>query len=171
MNPHNMNDYNEGDLVEAVRGETIIRGRVKTTTDDKLWLGSSDRTISGLISQGGFTITVIEKAPKNPLPTEPGLYVTDTSDPGGVFVLYRLNSHGQWFVMWTMAEAEQRTESAMIAGTNGEKLFRLEPAHETAKKVLSRVATGLPMTPLYLHDSVVKIVAMVGVEFGVGGNE
>ena len=167
-----MNEYNEGDLVEAVKGETIIRGRL-TIEGQHFWLGDSDRTVSGLTSQGGYTITVTEKAPpKNySLPTEPGLYVTDFSDLGGVFVLYRLDTYSQWFVIWRMASVEKRTEQEMIAGTNGQKMFRLEPAHVTAKKVLGRVSEGVPTYPAYLASGMASIIGMVGVEFGVGGNE
>ena len=57
-----MNQYDNGDLVEAVKGETIIRGRL-TMEGQHFWVGASDRTVSGLTSQGGYTITVIEKAP------------------------------------------------------------------------------------------------------------
>ena len=165
-----MNEYNEGDLIEAVKGEIVIRGRLDYKLEVELTLAlRSD--VRHLIANG-YTVTVIEKAPpKNPLPTEPGVYVTDVSDLAGSVVLYRLNTYGEWSVMWSIGAPEQRTEQAMIAGTSGEKLFRLELAHVTAKKVLGRVSEAVPIFPAYVASGMTKIIDMVGVEFGVGGNE
>ena len=157
-----MNEYNEGDLVDAVKGETIIRGRL-TMEGQHFWLGDSDRTVSGLTSQGGYTITVIEKAPpKVVLPTDPGVYVTTH---GSVFVL---NSDRDWldFSAWNAS-----VNNLAVANPAYHPFTRLEPAHVTAKKVLGRVSEGVPTSPAYVANGMARIIGAIGVEFGVGGNE
>ena len=166
MNPQNIDDYNEGD---RVRVEKMTQYEGKLWGCEELFVGHSRRTLAALLADG-FTITTIEKAP-HPLPIEPGLYVTDSSDLGGVFVLYRLDTYNQWFVMWSAMSPEKRTREEIIFGTSGSKLFRIEPAHTTAKKVLSRVSEGVPTSPAYVASGMANIIGMIGVEFGVGGNE
>jgi len=66
----------EGDLVEAAKGETIIRGRVNR---DGV-VGDSMRRTHGL-ERNGYTLTVVEKATPPPptepaVPTEPGHYLS-----------------------------------------------------------------------------------------------
>ena len=165
-----MREYNEGDLVKAVKGELVISGRLDFKYELELTLAlRSD--VPHLIANG-YTVTTIEKAPpKVALPTEPGLYVTDSSDLAGIFVLYRLDIYSQWFVMWSTMQPEKRTPEEIIFGTSGSKMFRIEPAHRTAKKVLSRVSEGVPTSPAYLANGMASIISRVGVEFGVGGNE
>ena len=58
-----MTKYNDGDLIEAVKGETIIRRRLETD-HDLLWLPELRRSLPSLLDDG-FTITVIEKAEYN----------------------------------------------------------------------------------------------------------
>lgn len=70
----------EGDLVEAVKGEDVIRGRARLAGEDYMWwIGASGRS-AGNLEALGFTLTVVEKAAP-PLPTEPGLYVDKDGDP------------------------------------------------------------------------------------------
>lgn len=56
-----MTKYNEGDLLEAVKGETVIRGRANKATPGDTWVGDSNR-LTDVLKLDGFTITVIERA-------------------------------------------------------------------------------------------------------------
>jgi len=72
-----MNEYNEGDLVEAVKGDMTIRGRLGVDRYSNFVLQVTPAVISDTrhLEANGFTITIIEKAkPKIELPTAYGLY-------------------------------------------------------------------------------------------------
>ena len=113
-----MTDYNELDLVEAVRGEEIIRGRVT----DNYCIGRTGRTI-GYYELHGFTVTRIERVV--PLPTEPGAYSSRT---GSVHVL---TSDGQWldFSLWNGTPW-------LAPPTDYAPFVPLEPVSVTARDVL-----------------------------------
>ena len=118
-----MNEYNAGEIWEAVKGETVTRGRL-TRLGDYLWVGDSGRTPENLESYG-FTLSIVEKAAAVVvLPTEPGAY--KDVDRHSVIVL---NHTGQWL----------NEDGAHLTMAPGTKLTRLEPVSETAKKVLDRV--------------------------------
>lgn len=149
-----MSEYNEGDLVKAVKGELVISGRLDFKLEVELTLAlRSD--VRHLIANG-YTVTVIEKAPpRNPLPTELGWYLDDYDQ------FWRVDGAGRMYLPydeWAKPE-------------NFAPFTRLEPAHVTAKKVLDRVRRGVPLSPMYVFTGMTKIIDMVGVEFGVGGNE
>ena len=68
------NEYNAGEIWEAVKGETVTRGRLHLN-GKYLWVGDSGRTPENLESYG-FTLSIIEKAVAVfVLPTEPGWYL------------------------------------------------------------------------------------------------
>ena len=141
-----MTEYTAGDLVEAVKGDTVIRGRLKKT-GHYLWVGDSGRTPENIESYG-FTISVVEKAAAVVvLPTEPGLYTTDTRDLTRSVPLYRLAKNGEWSTIWPLQGEETRTPAEILDGTKPETLTRLEPVPETAKKVLDRVLSYWDFEP------------------------
>ena len=147
-----MNDYNEGDLVEAVMGETVIRGRL-SSAGKYLWVGDSGRTPENIESYG-FTVSIIEKAPpKVVLPTEPGFYITAYNDPD-VFELYL---SGDWFL------GDVAISEARVICDGGNQLTRLEPVPETAKKVLDR----LDVWEIHEGADSREVFAKVAKEFGV----
>lgn len=72
-----------GDLVEAVKGESVVRGRVKLGTKvagcaSYRYIGDS-ASLDEVYLKRGWTVTVIEKA-LPPLPTETGLYLDIDGD-------------------------------------------------------------------------------------------
>ena len=153
------NEYTAGDLVQAVKGETVTRGRL-IREGLHLWVGDSGRTPENLESYG-FTISIVEKAAAVVvLPTEPGLYTTDTRDLTRSMPLYRLCENGEWSTIWAHRGEETRTPAEILAGIKPETLTRLEPVSETAKKVLERVSA---LWPIY-NDSALDAIAE---DFGV----
>lgn len=122
-----MSEYNEGDLIEAVKGEDIVRGRLQRDTC------AGDLYVHGWciepLLRDGFTITIIERAKDGViLPIVPGLYVAgDTADSETYApLLYWLDKELQWSVLWNHAPAEERTAEQMIAGTRGGVLLRVD---------------------------------------------
>jgi hypothetical protein len=120
--------YHEGDLVEAVKGESVVRGRVELSPEYKHptlalpALGAmSTPYLSGYVDHG-YTITVIEKA-KPPLPTEPGWYVDGQNDA------WLLNNSGYWY-----CAASPGDDPAQYA-----PFTKLEPVAETARRVVAKV--------------------------------
>jgi len=149
---NDMTEYNEGDLVEAVKGETVIRGLLVNICGLgrslclKLTLGIETDLIH--LEANGFTITVIEKAaPVVVLPTEPGAY-----GYAGWSDILILNNLGEWHNQWA-----SRIDVTALEGSG---LTRLAPVSETAKKVLDRVRK---VWPLY-NDRDLDVLAA---EFGV----
>lgn len=150
-----MTEYNEGDLVEAVKGETVIRGRA-TASYGKHLLGRSGRIMEEL-EDNGFILTVIEKAaPKNVLPTEPGIYVTEGSEVWEKVPLFLLGDQS-----WQFANGEDASEAAANWGTKA-PLTKLEPVPVTAKKVIERFEILHLSDNMWLDD-----VAVISAEFGV----
>lgn len=155
-----MSTFREGDLVEAVRGDAVIRDRV----GDLEFLDVAGQSIRALKRQG-FTVTLIERA--NPLPTEPGVYAAATS----AFSLHNsrlftLNSHGKWWEDGKPATADtMRFLSEWVAQGS---LTRLEPVPDTARKVLDAVEEAMDRCdwPLSIDDSE-AVLDEVKAQFGV----
>ena len=125
-----MTEYNEGDLVEAVKGETVIRGLLVNICGLgrslclKLTLGIETDLIH--LEANGFTITTIEKAePVVVLPTELGVYEDHEGD------LWQLNVNGWKLLTSDPPDAFKPENYAPFA--------LLAPVSETAKKVLDRM--------------------------------
>ena len=164
-----MNEYNEGDLVEAVKGDTVIRGPLVyicglgRSLCLKLTLGIETDIIH--LEANGYTVTTIEKAPpKVVLPIEPGLYTTDTRDLARSVPLYRLTENGKWSTIWPHQGEQTRTPAEILDGIEPETLTRLEPVPETAKKVLDRVRTYWDFQPPFNVGLALDIIAK---DFGV----
>ena len=127
-----MTEYNEGDLVEAVKGNTVIRGPLVNigvlgrSLCLKLTLGLETDIIH--LEANGYTITVIEKAlPKVVLPTQPGIY----QDAGG-----RLWMRGEDRTDISPQPFWWELDGGLTGIPVDLPLTPLEPASETAKKVL-----------------------------------
>ena len=157
--------FSVGDLVEAVKGERRIRDRVVCTTDNFLfihgpYLGtpsiSSPSSIAFYV-QGGYTLTLIEKATP-PLPTEPGVYEASDFPIAEGFVPYGLDADGRWF---EFSEGGHRYLESMSEAVT---LTRLEPVAVTAKKVLDRVREDFSGYPQMF---VLDILHDVAEEYGV----
>lgn len=132
-----MSEFNEGDLVEAVKGETVIRGRAwrepGNGTEPILRLTLALSSDIAHLTANGYTVTVIEKAaPK--LPTEPGVYVTPSGSQDYLddyhtdhHEVHYLNTSGNW------------CDLGWGAPTRDDSLTRLEPVPVTARRVLGKL--------------------------------
>ena len=130
-----MTEYNEGDLVEAIKGNTAIRGPLVNigglgrSLCLKLTLGLETDIIH--LEANGYKITVIEQAPpKVVLPTEPRIY----QDAGK-----RLWMRGEDRTDISPQPFWWEVDSGLTGIPTDLPLTPLEPASETAKKVLDRV--------------------------------
>ena len=142
-----MTEYTAGDLVEAVKGETVTRGRLKAD-GDYLWVGDSGRTPENLESYG-FTLRIVEKAAAVVvLPVEWGIYEDCEGSP------WQLDHRG-WVLL--------TTDPPGYEPENYVPFTPLAPVSQTAKKVLERVRIilhlGRPFVMRSLDD--------IGEEFGV----
>ena len=141
-----MTEYTAGDLVEAVKGESLVRGRLVESLGI-LGLGADGGTIHWY-EYRGYTITVIEKAtPVVVLPTEPGLYQDCEGDP------WRLGRLGWKLLTSDPPDAFKPEEHVPFT--------RLAPVSETAKKVLDRVAKVWPWS------TSTTMLNRVAIDFGV----
>jgi len=149
-----MSDYNAGDLVEAIKGETVIRGRL-TASGDEFWVGDSIRLLRHLCAPG-WAVTVIERA-KPALPTEPWrCYVDKYGAERGYGNIWFTDGAGRMH--------------AWPEGGNPDKyapFIRLELPAETAKKVLAALGEYLDgqLTGRTKND----IIGYLAAEFGVTG--
>ena len=126
-----MQEFHEGDLVEAVKGESVMRARL-VKDGEHLRLNPSPYFIPKIeiLLKDGYTLTVIEKATP-PLPTEPGWYATDFKS--NVFSLF----DGAWREHSASRVWERTEEEAREALKWPPR--RLEPVPVTAKRVLDAV--------------------------------
>lgn len=118
-----MTKYNDGDLVEAVKGETRLTGRLAPEI-----IGSGFGIVGmgwplDALERDGFTLTVIEKAaPKNVLPTETGWYL----DRYHRAFHFNASTELYW---WGDSQPIEHVDRLIAPFT------RLEPVPVTAKKV------------------------------------
>lgn len=129
-----MNEYNEGDLVEAVHKEgTVIRDRVARRKGSILHEFKVATGFAPLEELGnyGWTVTVVEKAaPKVELPTEPGIYADRFGESA------TLHESGRWFSHHDGSYTSEMNDAELRAFA---PFTRLEPVPVTAKKVLDEV--------------------------------
>lgn len=146
--------YNEGDLVEAVKGRTVLRAPlVKSEHTGALHMGQ----ITGLVTVGelthyGYTVTVIEKAkPPVVLPTEVGCYESADFPLATGHEPYRLSLAGEWWLGSTTV-----TERYMADRL---PLIRLAPVAEVLEKVRVRYDNFSES----FNDNVASVAASYGV--------
>lgn len=118
-----MSEYKEGDLVEAVKGDTVIRGRLDGGEDSRPWVIDSGWSLNSLVGDG-FTVSLVESAP-TPLPTASGFYVDEQGDH------WRLNGGGGWDCLDSPTDSNNPQHFAPFT--------RLEPVPDVARTVLERV--------------------------------
>ena len=152
-----MNEFNEGDLVEAVAADTVIRARV-----EQLSLGPGVNLgylgahyLSDFEDRAGWTLTVIEEAAP-PLPTEPGLYLS-AKDSDGPWI-FRLDERGDWTLL--------NTGSPFPIGDGhlerNAPFTRLEPVPVVAKRVLDDVIAQTTMHCNACSEHLAQIAADFG---------
>jgi len=141
--------YSEGDLIEAVKGDTRLRGRLTDALMGELGVDGMGWPIPSL-ERDGFTITVIEKAkPKVELPVEDGAYV---------------DKHGT--DVWTITPFHE-LRCVSNPGSSPEKyapFTKLEPRAVTAKAVIERLASWWEFGP---PKNFADEFAQIANEFGV----
>jgi hypothetical protein len=147
--------FAEGDLVEAIKDEQVIRNRIKKgRRHSNLYMvvGDIPNDLSHLTENLGFTLTLIEKATP-PLPTEPGWYTDQEGD------IWRVDSFARLWCIGSVEDDEDPSDYAPFT--------RLEPVAVTAKKVLeivrdssiARTSDGMTVLNLVLKN--------IADEFGV----
>ena len=150
-----MNEYNEGDLVEAVKGQSSMLGPLIRDNYKCLLIAEHGWLLNELIADR-WTVTVIKKAaPIVVLPREPGVYATYL-DSSRSQLIHRLNDG-----RWTNANQNYDMTDEMVAHCL--PLTRLEPVPVTAKKVLDAVDKVWPWSDNRLRD-LDKIAKEFGVE-------
>lgn len=141
-----MSDYNEGDLVEAVKGEDHRIGRVTVPGTHQRMQGYCLHRYK----EDGWTVTVIERA-KPALPTAEGWYLDRQGD------CWHLNASGSWYC--PSSPSDDARPQVYVPFT------RLEPVADTAKRVLAAIAARTVM-----HcDGCAGHVTDIAHEFGVTG--
>ena len=156
-----MSEFREGDLVEAVKGDTVIRDRV----DDDERLAGVRRSIR-VLQVEGFTVTVIERA-KSALPTEPGVYAPAASALSlHKTRLFTLWPRGEWTE--DSRDVNATTMAQLEAWASDGSLVRLEHVPVTARKVLDAVEEAMDRCdwPLSIDDSD-AVLDEVKAQFGV----
>ena len=158
-------EFKAGDLVSAKRGETEIRGRLWRDLAGKVVIEGIWETVADLRGRG-FTVTLIEPAPVEPvLPTEPGFYL----DPDGD--AWVLTTAGEMVILTNGGVPSAATTPFV---TNYAPFTRLEPRTETARAVFEAIdkvavkmirASSEPAQLVIWRDSLDRIAA----EFGVDG--
>jgi len=137
-----MFEFNVGDLVEARKGELVIRDRVVMKTYG-LALGAMDWSLSGA-RLNGHILSLVEAATP-PLPSEPGAYMTVDGD---VLTLDKP------LLGWACGSLSISAKSLELP------LTKLEPVPDTAKKVLERLLKfwefGPPRNILNEIDNIAK---------------
>lgn len=125
-----MSDWREGDLVEATKGETVIRGRLQASGYDNpdLVLTLALRSDPLHLIANGFEVTVIERGP-DPLPVAPGYYADKN---GGV---WQVSAHGYLAV-------DVKGSAGWFTGDHLQQFApftRLRPEREVAADVIESV--------------------------------
>ena len=151
------NDFSEGDLIEATKGETVVRGRLDVLPGG--WLGTSRRRLTSLIVDG-FTPTLIEKATP-PLPTADGTVIAGQIN----HTVGRMPTG--WRHKILLHADEWRTPEGYRVDPFAIAYWEVvaEPPAETAKKVLDRVLEEYNNEPPRRFVS--DVLPLVGKEFGV----
>lgn len=146
-----MQEFNEGDLVEATQGEESHRQRLVDKLEG-LWFRALNMSVSEA-QRSGWTFTVIEKAaPK--LPT--GMYTA---------ILARLKGLTQRRILFLYGEAWIDGDGVLHPASDiTEFEIKAEPVPVTAKKVLERLANFWEFGPPQWMAAEIKNIAA---EFGV----
>lgn len=115
--------FNEGDLIEATKGDTVIRGKAWNDCTGTLNIGGTGWSVERIEARG-YAVTLIEKAAPA-LPTEPGVYRSRTGE------LWAIEGEGER-LKWV------GEDFIRVDPNNYVPFIRLEPVADTAKKVLDR---------------------------------
>ena len=148
-------DFSVGDLVEARKGERVIRDRIYAGPYEFRYLG--EPSVFGPSSVGwfrdqGFTLSLVEAA--TPLPTEPGIYADIEGDP------WKLNATtDDYEARWSFGN-EYKTRAQVSQHV---PFTRLEPVPDTARKVIDATIRTFNSKGGNIVDALIS----VSQEFGV----
>ena len=144
-------NFNVGDLVEAVKGELVIRDRL-TVKGYHLALGAMGWSLRD-VRLNGYTLSLVEAATP-PLPTEPGIYADIEGDP------WKLNATtDDYEARWSFGN-EYRTRAQVSQHV---PFTRLGPVPDTAKKVVDATIRTFNSRGGNIVDALIS----VSQEFGV----
>ena len=158
----NWTDIKSGEPVRIQSEYGSIEGKAVHVDDDNTsvlvqYLLTNSTRVHRLAGMQVF----VKAAPVVALPTEPGLYTTDTRDLTRSMPLYQLNENSEWSTIWAHMGEQKRAPAEILDGIEPKTLTRLEPVSETAKKVLDRVVEVWPWS------TSTTMLNRVAVEFGV----
>ena len=143
-------NFNVGDLVEAVKGELVIRDRA-TVKGYRLALGAMGWSLRDL-RLNGYTLSLVEAA--TPPPTEPGIYADIEGDP------WKLNATtDDYEARWSFGN-EYKTRAQVSQHV---PFTRLEPVPDTARKVIDATIRTFNSKGGNIVDALIS----VSQEFGV----
>jgi len=145
-----MAKLNVGDLVEARKGERVIRDRV-TVKGCHLVLGAMGWSLRD-VRLNGYTLSLVEAA--TPLPSEPGFYKDNEGDGWKLAAEDRYHEQSWYFDGLYMTESEAAVSAPFT---------RLEPVPDTAKNVLDATIRTFNSK----GGSIVDALISVSQEFGV----
>jgi hypothetical protein len=93
---------------ERIDGSGAVEGTVdRVDYDDEVILAYPLRGAANIYPHD-YAITVLE-APKPPVPTEPGFYVSAAWSGETPGLGYHLSDRGEWFIIWSFGGTERRT--------------------------------------------------------------
>lgn len=158
-----MSDWRKGDLIEATKGERVIRDRAAQGEGQiwggRLYLGTPSLFTPNTLASyeaSGYELRLIERAPE-PLPTEPGIYQGQHGDA------WTLHRNGAWIHHGDGSLAVEWSAKDM-QGINSLPLVRLRPVREVAAEVISQIANVWEFGP---PANVAAWMDEVGKKFGV----
>jgi len=144
-------NFNVGDLVEAVKGELVIRDRV-TVKGYHLALGAMGWSLRD-VRLNGYTLSLVEAATP-PLPTEPGIYADIEGDP------WKLNATtDDYEARWSFGN-EYKTRAQVSQHV---PFTRLGPVPDIARKVVDATIRTFNSKGGNIVDALIS----VSQEFGV----
>ena len=148
-----MSDFNVGDLVEARKGELVIRDRVVMKSYG-LALGAMNWSLRD-VRLNGYTLSLVEAATL--LPLEPGHYLLDFSLTSHV---YTLSVDGYWWDGSVQVSEEKMQYQVANAVTDP---VRLESVPDIARKVIDATIRTFNSR----GGNIVDALILVSQEFGV----
>lgn len=161
-----MTEYNEGDLVEAVKGDTVIRGRVNRHGELNLTMALTSDMLH--LKANGYTVTLVQRATP-PLPDVNGIYFPRRTFEPHIRVVTR--AQGIWYDATGEPLDDDDFDWLNRRHASGD-LTHFEPVPVTAKRVLDAVRKTLTLPKdgkrpngefIVTYDQIEAIAA----EFGV----
>lgn len=103
--------FSEGDLIEATKGDSVIRGRLQKIGSSFVIKGTGWGMAE--FAPAGFKVEVVERAAQD-VPTVPGWYTPTRESPDGFWNPYYLNEEGEWLEAILSSEVVKPEELDLV---------------------------------------------------------